>query len=299
MCILRAGSTASSDQACVVPRNVTGARGLLGIVWKVWTISKDVREVAAEEFPDEQAAGGYDSLGEPGASNNGSRHCQSRADACACVRKPHGRKWQGRGQLGRMDRWGSSPGVGKRAFPEGWARLRGLTFTVWEELNGSSALPRDAQSWLTPSGTWRVRQGRRGARERRKGGEGRRGSWWRWRWDGSGTGRGRRDTEGGEDLRKQAYRQSSRQSVSPSVGLSHRWPSRSPAMLAQSPSAGLDGPRLARAAHVAATPPRPRPPRCDRALQHPALGDLMFQRRELGGEVQQNGGVDQRLQDYI
>lgn len=45
--------------------------------------------------------------------------------------------------------------------------------------------------------------------------------------------------------------------------------------------------------NVAATPPQPAHPRlpypalpcprCDRALQHPALDDLMFQRQDLGG----------------
>lgn len=72
-----------------------------------------------------------------------------------------------------------------------------------------------------------------------------------------GTGRGTRDTEGGEDFRKQAYRQSSRQSVSPPVSSVAESEPSSPRPV---PSLPFDGPRLARAAHVAAHPTFPSSP---------------------------------------
>lgn len=74
--------------------------------------------------------------------------------------------------------------------------------------------------------------------------------------------------------------------VSPSARLSHRWPSRSPSVLAQSRpflSMALD---WLEQRMLLLTPPSHLAhacPRCDRALQHPALADLMFQRGRAWG----------------
>lgn len=93
----------SSSQRWEAQRRSRRAQQLLAIAWRICYIIKDVREVAAKEFPDEQAAGKYDSLGEPGASNKLRRHGQSRVYAYGYVRENSTEQSWGREQRPEMD----------------------------------------------------------------------------------------------------------------------------------------------------------------------------------------------------
>lgn len=112
----------SPSQTYVAQRRLRRARGLLGIVWEVWYISENVREVAAEEFPDKQAAWEYDSLGEPRAGSEGSGHCQPRVLSSGGMpvgdSKTRETITRDRKQLGRMDCEHTRPVVGQGTFSE-------------------------------------------------------------------------------------------------------------------------------------------------------------------------------------
>ena len=82
---------------------------------------------------------------------------------------------------------------------------------------------------------------------------------------------GARDTEGGEDFREQAYRKSSRQSVSPPVSSVAESEPSSPRPV---PFLRFDGPRLARAKHIAVHPTSP----CSPTPAHGVIGPCIIPR---------------------